>query len=788
MIEEEAGRNAGRSRRSSKIESSRPIEGMTNKMAIRTLVESTSSPTSNGPSVPMTSQTDHDQNATSNALLLRISKVLTTCQFDDPSTRVALEILNSLTYINSPNSSSSPPSSSSISPSSEIDYLQTLKKGGLRRIVEQRIRTRSREFLNVFSELNDNLIDLQSHLDQMQECCDEVEEKLKVANSSTKYLLEHADGLRSESQSVATKQLLAKAFLHRFTLTEAEILALTSREIHVNKHLFEAMDHCERIRSDCSALLTSDLNSKRSETAGLDIMQATSKYLDKGYEKILKWTLLECRTGFVKLDERHPDVNSFIKRAISRLKRRPESLDEVINTLSTTRSGSLLTLFLEALTRGGPSGVPRPIELNAHDPIRYIGDMLAWIHQVMASEYEFLESLFDLKSDGRRVGESRILPTNPSSTAEETQPQADHNSGGGQATSSELTIINSKNPAISDRQLVRKLVDKHLEGCIRPLKMRVQQTVNSQEGSLIACQLANLLEFYYLTMAGTIGPDAKLTETLSELTSQSYEVFYQLLKSLSVDYLRHLEPPPVDLSVPPTLHEALSNLSVIMSIYDGPTEESKSEHSFERVLELIIGPMLEVIDNMARLRASEWDQSIFWLNCLESMLTTFDGSDLTHSAVERLDNLRQTHLEKLIQQYTAHLVSVAGLESVLKAIETKDKDTPLSRIEEANSKSISEALKRFDQFLMNVDTSLTSNKFLSLLTSSSASITLTSNKDEKPIEFKNLKEAVLKTSLSRLISNYETIYSHVLDPQNRFEFKSTLLIRSLDEVQTLIGF
>lgn len=128
---------------------------MTNKMAIRTLVESTSSPTSNGPSVPMTSQTDHDQNATSNALLLRISKVLTTCQFDDPSTRVALEILNSLTYINSPNSSSSPPSSSSISPSSEIDYLQTLKKGGLRRIVEQRIRTRSREFLNVFSELND---------------------------------------------------------------------------------------------------------------------------------------------------------------------------------------------------------------------------------------------------------------------------------------------------------------------------------------------------------------------------------------------------------------------------------------------------------------------------------------------------------------------------------------------------------------------------------------------------------------------------------------------------------
>jgi hypothetical protein len=43
-----------------------------------------------------------------------------------------------------------------------------------------------------------DLIDLQSHLDQMKECCDEIQDNLKTANSATKYLLEHAEGLRKE--------------------------------------------------------------------------------------------------------------------------------------------------------------------------------------------------------------------------------------------------------------------------------------------------------------------------------------------------------------------------------------------------------------------------------------------------------------------------------------------------------------------------------------------------------------------------------------------------------------
>jgi hypothetical protein len=39
--------------------------------------------------------------------------------------------------------------------------------------------------------------------------------------------------------------------------------------------------------------------------------------------------------------------------------------------------------------------------------MRYLGDMLAWVHQGIAAEQEFLESLFDLKSAKRMVGSVR---------------------------------------------------------------------------------------------------------------------------------------------------------------------------------------------------------------------------------------------------------------------------------------------------------------------------------------------------------------------------------------------
>lgn len=127
-----------------------------------------------------------------------------------------------------------------------------------------------------------------------------------------------------------------------------------------------------------------------------------------------------------------------------------------MTVLGTTRSTSILNLFLDALTRGGPNGLPRPIELHAHDPIRYIGDMLAWLHQAMAGEREFLESLFGTKGEDethlRRVGQVHAL-----SKHKRIKSTVD----GGVALQR------------TDKDWVKKLLDRDFEGCGRPLKVRL---------------------------------------------------------------------------------------------------------------------------------------------------------------------------------------------------------------------------------------------------------------------------------------------------------------------------
>lgn len=53
------------------------------------------------------------------------------------------------------------------------------------------------------------------------------------------------------------------------------------------------------------------------------------------------------------------------------------------------RHNALFRKFISALTRGGPGGLPRPIEVHAHDPLRYVGDMLGWLHQVRDCDIVF---------------------------------------------------------------------------------------------------------------------------------------------------------------------------------------------------------------------------------------------------------------------------------------------------------------------------------------------------------------------------------------------------------------
>jgi hypothetical protein len=92
----------------------------------------------------------------------------------------------------------------------------------------------------------------------MHDVVDSVQTQLSTANSGTKHLLSSAASLRAERLAAADKQAIVTVFLRRFTLSEREIKAMTSREIPVGRELFDAIERTENIRRDCAVLLSGE--------------------------------------------------------------------------------------------------------------------------------------------------------------------------------------------------------------------------------------------------------------------------------------------------------------------------------------------------------------------------------------------------------------------------------------------------------------------------------------------------------------------------------------------------
>ncbi|BGP27772.1 Golgi transport complex subunit 6 [Rhodotorula toruloides] len=681
-----------------------------------------------------------------NPLLHKVQRLLS-ANLEDSGTRAALDTLGEQEDADEVPKSTGGAANGAVAHGTGM----ALKRGGLRKEVEGKMAEGSREFLQAFSEVNDKLSTLQSHLDAMHVCCDEVQTELEKASTGTRYLLEHAEGLRQQRATTAVQQSLVHIFLTRFTLSDAELRALTSREVPVGPELFAAMDKTERIRADCRALLSGEAG--EGTQAGLDIMEYTAQHLEASYTKIYKWLTFEAR-GFAK---DVLGVSATVREAVSRLKNRPEMLSEVLAVLGTTRSTSILNLFLDALTRGGPNGLPRPIELHAHDPIRYIGDMLAWLHQAMAGEREFLESLFGTKGDdekvARRVGEVHALSRHRRVK----------------------TGVEGAEKARTDWDRIKKLLDNDFEGCRRPLKIRVQQTIKSQESPIMAYRIATLIHFYKVTMERTIGEDALMSSVLVEIMDNAYEAFFGTLQAQGRSLLRFIQPPAAALSAPTQLRDVLSTLHEIMSVYatslleneaSTATTIAKREDDFRDVLDAALDPALEMCGKMAEMRQAEWDRAVFWINCDESVLGTLEGYDFVGNRRRAVEEDEAKYVESLTAEHHSHLLKECGLDAIVAALRDKDAAQPLSSLPSATSAAILAAQQRFTTFLSTVDP--VSSPRLSLLPP-------------------HIAASMHADALRRVSDAYADVWDAVADAANGYEGRDTLLRRKKDEVRMLLG-
>ena len=388
----------------------------------------------------------------------------------------------------------------------------------LRLDVQKEVIDTNGQIVAEFGRVADQLKRIGATIDKLNKSYEEMKGHVTAAHEATSSTLEEANSLMTQRRNVETKQQLLKAFRERFVLTEDETASLTFTAEPVDDRFFAALAKAKRVRKDCEILLGFE-----NQTLGLDVMEQTSKNLNMAFQKLYRWIQKEFKT----LNLENPQINSSVRRALRVLAERPSLFQNCLDFFADAREQILSDSFYLALTGTAASGAKdhsvKPIELAAHDPLRYVGDMLAWTHSAAVSEREALEVLF--VSDGNEI--ARGMQEGRENEPWQQLMMADDDDENGGDEPLEFDALK----ALSD------LVDRDVSGAARILRQRVEQVIQTNEDTILAYRLANLLNFYRVTFAKLLGAQSVLLEAIANLEAEALRQFRALMR----DYIATLQ-------------------------------------------------------------------------------------------------------------------------------------------------------------------------------------------------------------------------------------------------------
>ena len=180
---------------------------------------------------------------------------------------------------------------------------------------------------------------------------------------------------------------MAERFYQEYSLSDAELHSLESGPI--SSQFFECYEKVKVMTEKVGDVMSSSAEAMRSSIVGM-----LNDYGEIAVERLYQWLLSECKSSF---SMESPEISPYVLKAFEVLGEREILCQSCLEELNYQRKLLLSKAFLDALIKGGPNGNPRPIEFYAYDAVRYVGDILAWIHQACASEKELLYTLFPKK-------------------------------------------------------------------------------------------------------------------------------------------------------------------------------------------------------------------------------------------------------------------------------------------------------------------------------------------------------------------------------------------------------
>lgn len=477
----------------------------------------------------------------------------------------------------------------------------------------------------------------------MNEVCVDMKRRLQSTKSETRHLIHQTTSLQNQSNKLHMEEDVADAFVRTFQLTPEQVAIIkgSTRESPVTLEFFAVLEKTQKIRNNTKYLLQTG-----HQKTALDVMEQMNVCREAGLERLYRWCQSQCRS---------PDPSPLLTQALAALQERPVLFNLVTEEWIVVRRGWLVRGFLDALTIGGPGGSPRPIELQAHDPLRYVGDMLAWVHQALPSEREAAQILFAKCSN--------IDPV------EQTQ---------------------STVASIS-------------ESVCRPLKTRIEQMIvtdQRREGGKKPVQLykiSNLLRFYHNTILQVTNAGL-LVATLDELHQLSHKMFMSALQNQVSHVSERIEPPGEMLAPTPGVARTLGLLTEVVT---AATIADDAQHDFKQIVSCVVDPLVNAINESASgLGAVE--SAVYLLNCFHQLHSTLSLLHATGEKLEMIQGQIDAQLDTLAQEQISGVCHSVGVASMYPFI-SHPPTTPLSQNPTCQPLAIQAFMTKLDGFLAAPD-------------------------------------------------------------------------------------
>ncbi|KAM9889702.1 hypothetical protein OXX69_012764, partial [Metschnikowia pulcherrima] len=265
----------------------------------------------------------------------------------------------------------------------------SIARKNLRGAIEVDLLSINSKKLAEYSKVVKDLEYLGNRLGTLTNLVEETNQVLVQDTEATAGLRGEIGACTSEKTAINLKKSLLTTFRQKFTLNEYEQFLLTSGEL--NADFFVALKRAECITEECSVLLALD-----NPALGNQIMTSTNALIEKAKKNITLFCTKSLSDGNLQNSK---GKLSTLHSCLRHLKERPEQLKAIMDAFVQSRSSVLLDDFKAQVSGQENNGFSkthetyRPVYLSSHDPVRFITDLLAYVHSSAANESEIISGI-----------------------------------------------------------------------------------------------------------------------------------------------------------------------------------------------------------------------------------------------------------------------------------------------------------------------------------------------------------------------------------------------------------